>query len=53
MLSLLYGIDTISWSAEDVNKLEVIHNKIGRLGQGANIMVGTEGIWVGAHMKKG
>ena len=42
--SLLYGMDTISWSAEEVNKLEVIQNKIGRLGLGANKMAGTEAI---------
>ena len=43
----------INWSAEEVNKMEVIQNKIGRLGLGANKMVGIEGIWVGAHLKKG
>ena len=37
-------MDTTSWSAEEINKVEVIQNKIGRLGLGANKMVGTEAI---------
>ena len=53
--SLLYDMDTINWSAEEVNKLEVIKNKIGRLGLGANNLGQrlSEGIWVGADLKKG
>ena len=42
--SLLYGMDTINWSAEELNKLEVFQNKLGRLGLGANKMVRTETI---------
>ena len=39
-------MDTINWSAEEINKIEVIQNKIGRLGLGggANKTVGTEAI---------
>ena len=44
MPSLLYGMDTISWSAEEVNKLQVIQNKMGRLDLGANKRVRTEAI---------
>ena len=41
---ILYAMDTMSWSAEEVNKIEAIQNKVGRLGLGANRMVGTEAI---------
>ena len=42
--SLLYAMDTINWTVEEINKFEIIQNKIGRLGLGANKWVGTEAI---------
>ena len=39
---LLYDSETLNWTKEDMNKLEVIQNKVGRIGLGANRMVGTE-----------
>ena len=39
--SLLYGMDTINWSVEETNVLEIIQNK---MGLGANKMVGMEAI---------
>ena len=27
---ILYAMDTMSWSAEEVNKIEAIQNKVGR-----------------------
>ena len=41
---LLYGMDTVRWSQENLEKMEKIQNRVGRLGLGANGMVGTEAI---------
>ena len=37
-------MDTINWSVEEINKLEFIQNKVGRMGFGATKMVGVEAI---------
>lgn len=42
--SIMYGMETMNWSAEEIRQVEVIQNKIGRLALGANKMVGTEAI---------
>ena len=41
---ILYAMDTMNWSLEEMKKIEVIQNKIGRLGLGANRLVGVEAI---------
>ena len=41
--SVLYGMDSINWTAN--KKLDIIQNKVGRLGLGANCLVETEAIW--------
>ena len=42
--SVLYGMNTMNWYSEEMKKLEVIQNKIGRLGLGANRLLGIEAI---------
>ena len=42
--SLLYVMDTINWSVEEKNKLEIIQNRVVRMGMGADKMVGVEAI---------
>ena len=41
---ILYGMNTMNWSLEETKKIEVVQNKIGRLGLGANMLVGIEAI---------
>ena len=41
---ILYAMNVINWNIEEINKMEVIQNKVGRLGLGANRMVGIEAI---------
>ena len=40
----MYGTNAISWTRGEINRLEVIQNKIGRLALGANMGTGTEAI---------
>ena len=42
--SLLHGMDVVNWTMSEINKLESIQNKIGRLALGANKFVGVEAI---------
>ena len=42
--SLLYGMDTIPWTINEINQLEIIQNKIGRMALGGNKCVGIEAI---------
>ena len=42
--SLMYGMETIPWTMGEINKMETIQNKIGRLALGGNRFVGTEAI---------
>ena len=37
-------MDTINWSVEEKNKLEIIQNRVVRMGMGADKMVGVEAI---------
>ena len=41
---ILYAMDSINWTADEIRKIDVIQNKVGRLGLGANYLVGTEAI---------
>ena len=38
----MYGMEVVNWSAEDVKKLEVVQNKVGRIALGANGYVELE-----------
>ena len=49
VLGILYGMDTMNWSLKETKKIEVVQNKIGRLGLGSSMLVGIEGIWVGVY----
>ena len=42
--NLSIAMDTINWSVEETNKLELFQNKVGRMGLGANKIVGVESI---------
>ena len=42
--SLMYGMETIPWTVGELNKMEAVQNKIGRLALGGNKFVGTEAI---------
>ena len=42
--SLMYGMDTVKWSKEEIDKMEVIQNRVGRLALGANTIVAVEAI---------
>ena len=44
LAGLLHGSEVLNWTKEDLNKLEVIQNRVGRIGLGANMMVGIEAI---------
>ena len=42
--SLMYGMDTVQWSKEEMDRIEVIQNRVGRLALGANRIVAVEAI---------
>ena len=42
--SLMYGMDTVKWNKEEIDKMEVIQNRVGRLALGANSIVAVEAI---------
>ena len=44
--SLMYGLSVIRLDPDDLNKLDLVQNKIGRIGLGANRLVGT---WHGSY----
>ena len=42
--SLLYGLETIPWTVKDIDKLEMVQRRVGRLTLGANKYVAVEAI---------
>ena len=42
--SLMYGLETISWTGKDIDKMEVVQNKVGRTALGANRFAAVEAI---------
>jgi len=44
MPSLMYGLETVPWTVKDIDKLEVVQRKVGRLILGANKYVAVEAI---------
>ena len=42
--SLMYGLETMRWTKNDLDKLEVVQNKVGRIALGANRYVAVEAI---------
>ena len=40
--SVIYGMDSINWTADEIKKLYIIQNEMDRLGLRANCLVGTE-----------
>ena len=40
----MYGLESMTWSAKDVPKMEVVQNRVGRLALGTNRYVATETI---------
>ena len=42
--NVLYRIDSIDWTADQIKKLDTIQNKVDRLGLDANRLVRTEAI---------
>ena len=42
--SIMYGAEIMTWNQSEIDKLEVIQNKVGRVGLGANKFVGIEAI---------
>ena len=42
--SLMYGMDVVNWNENDMQKLEVIQNKVGRIALGANWYAAVEAI---------
>ena len=42
--SIMYGLETMSWKKNELEKLEVFQNKVGRIALGANKYVAVEAI---------
>ena len=40
----MYGVNVMKWTNGELDKLEVIQNKVGRMTQGADRYVGVEAI---------
>ena len=41
---LMYGLETMVWTKNDLGKMEVCQNKVGRIALGANKYVAVEGL---------
>ena len=44
MLSIMYGMNMLNWTEGELQKLEVIRNKVGRVALGANGYAGVEAV---------
>ena len=42
--SIMYGLETMPWRINDLDKLEVVENKVGRIALGANRYAAVEAI---------
>ena len=42
--SIMYGMNVMKWTKGELDKLDVIQNKVGRMALGANIYVGVEAV---------